>query len=108
LENEKKFLKEFEKVVLKNLQQDIKTVEVVSQEMAMSKSSLFRKIKALTGQNTNEYIRSIKMERAAHLIKKENFTISQAAFEVGFGNIKYFRKSFKEKYGMTPSELKKI
>ncbi|MGO4913661.1 hybrid sensor histidine kinase/response regulator transcription factor [Leeuwenhoekiella sp. W20_SRS_FM14] len=106
LQIEKKFLEEFHTAVYDNMQQGIKTVEVVSEEIGMSRSSLFRKIKAITGQNINEYIRNLKIERAAHLIEKENFTVSQAAFEVGFADAKYFRKIFKEKYGKTPSTLK--
>ena len=106
LDLEKEFLSEFHKIVFDNMQQGIKTVEVVSEKIGMSRSSLYRKIKAITGQNINEYIRNIKIEHAAYLIKKEKFTISQAAYEVGFGDAKYFRKIFKEKYGKPPSAFK--
>lgn len=106
LQIEKKFLEEFHTAVYNNMQQGIKTVKVVSEEIGMSRSSLYRKITATTGQNINEYIRNLKIERAAHLIEKENFTVSQASFEVGFADAKYFRKIFKEKYGKTPSTLK--
>ena len=88
------------------MQQGIKTVSVVAEEIGMSRSSLYRKIKAITGKNINEYIRNIKIEHAAYLIEKEKFTISQAAYEVGFGDAKYFRKIFKERFGKTPSAFK--
>lgn len=104
LKTEKKFLTEFEDVVLKYIQSEV-TVEAVAKAMGMSRTSLFRKIKALTGKNINEYIRSIKLKKATYLIEKENYTISQAAFEVGFNNAKYFRKIFKKEYGQLPSEL---
>ena len=106
LDIEKAFLSEFHKIVRDNMQQGIKTVEVVSEKIGMSRSSLYRKIKAITGQNINEYIRNIKIEHAAYLIEKEKFTISQAAYEVGFGDAKYFRKIFKERFGKTPSAFK--
>ncbi|RXG15583.1 two component regulator with propeller domain [Leeuwenhoekiella aestuarii] len=106
LDIEKQFLTEFHEIVHQNMQQGIKTVEVVSEKIGMSRSSLYRKIKAITGQNINEYIRNIKIEHAAYLIEKEKFTISQAAYEVGFGDAKYFRKIFKEKYGKPPSAFK--
>ncbi len=106
LDIEKEFLTEFHEIVHQNMQQGIKTVEVVSEKIGMSRSSLYRKIKAVTGQNINEYIRNIKVEQAAYLIEKEKFTISQAAYEVGFGDAKYFRKIFKEKYGKPPSAFK--
>ncbi|EAQ49275.1 hybrid sensor histidine kinase/response regulator transcription factor [Leeuwenhoekiella blandensis] len=103
---EKEFLAEFHEIVYKNMQQGIKTVSVVAEEIGMSRSSLYRKIKAVTGKNINEYIRNIKIEHAAYLIEKEKFTISQAAYEVGFGDAKYFRKIFKERFGKTPSAFK--
>ena len=106
LDIEKEFLTEFHKIIFDNMQQGIKTVEVVCEQIGMSRSSLYRKIKAITGQNINEYIRNIKIERAAYLIEKENFTVSQASYEVGFSDAKYFRKIFKEKYGKTPSSFK--
>lgn len=106
LDVEKKFLVEFHQIVEGQMQQGIKTVEVVAQEIGMSRSSLYRKIKAITGKNINEYIRNIKLDKAAQLIEKEQFTISQAAYEVGFGDAKYFRKIFKERFGKTPSAFK--
>ncbi len=106
LDVEKKFLVEFHQIVEEQMQQGIKTVEVVAQEIGMSRSSLYRKIKAITGKNINEYIRNIKLDKAAQLIEKEQFTISQAAYEVGFGDAKYFRKIFKERFGKTPSAFK--
>ena len=106
IEVEKEFLAEFHQIVFQNMQQGIKTVSVVAEEIGMSRSSLYRKIKAITGKNINEYIRNIKIEHAAYLIEKEKFTISQAAYEVGFGDAKYFRKIFKERFGKTPSAFK--
>ena len=106
LDVEKKFLLEFNEIILQNMQQGISTVEIVSKEIGMSRSSLYRKIKALTDQSINEYIRNIKIEHGAHLIKNEGYSVSQAAYEVGFGSTKYFRKIFKEKYGKSPSTIK--
>lgn len=74
----------------------------------MSRSSLFRKIKAITGKNINEYIRKVRIEKAAYLMKEEDTTISQASFEVGFNSVNYFRKVFKEELGVLPSKCKKI
>ena len=52
------------------------------------------------------FMRNLKIELAANLIKNEGITISQAAYEVGFSDVKYFRKIFKKKYGKNPSEFK--
>ena len=107
LDREKEFLRKLDIVILKNLLQDNTQVDVIAQDMNLSRTSLFRKIKAITGQNINEYIRSVRLKRAAHLIKEERYTVSQAAFEVGFSSVKYFRKMFKEQFKQLPSELMK-
>ncbi|UAB84261.1 response regulator [Zunongwangia sp. SCSIO 43204] len=102
---EKKFLKKFEKKVHEHIQVQGKMVELISKEMGMSRASLYRKIKALTGKSINEYIRDIKLDKSLYLIEKEGLNVSMAAFEVGFNNMKYFRKIFKEKFGQLPSEF---
>ncbi len=107
LDREKEFLKKLELVILEHLNQGKTNVEAIAQGMGMSRTSLFRKIKAITGHNINEYVRMAKIKKAAYLIKEEKFTISQAAFEVGFSSAKYFRKLFKEQYGTLPSELQR-
>lgn len=102
---EKQFLKKFENTVHKNIQVQGKLVEIIAEEMGMSRASLYRKIKALTGSSINEYIRDIKLDKSLYLIEKEGLNISMAAFEVGFNNMKYFRKIFKEKFGRLPSDF---
>lgn len=106
LENEKKFLAELKLLIFEQTQEGDLSVETIAEHIGMSRSSLYRKVKAITGQSINEYIRDIRLEKAAYLIEKENFTVSQAAYEVGFGDAKYFRKIFKEKFGRTPSAFK--
>ena len=106
LENEKKFLAELKQLIFEQTQEGDVSVEAIAEHIGMSRSSLYRKVKAITGQSINEYIRDMRLEKAAYLIEKENFTVSQAAYEVGFGDAKYFRKIFKEKFGRTPSAFK--
>lgn len=106
LNKEKEFLSELDLIVLKNIGRGTDNVDLISQDIGMSRTSLYRKLKAITGLSINEYIRNLKIERAAELIKNENFSVSQASYEVGFNNLKYFRKIFKEKFGKTPQEFK--
>ncbi len=106
LNKEKDFLSELDLIVLKNIGQGTDNVDLISQDIGMSRTSLYRKLKAITGLSINEYIRNLKMERAAELIEDKNFSVSQASYEVGFNNLKYFRKVFKEKFGKTPREFK--
>ena len=62
---------------------------------------------ALTEMTVKEFIRSIRLKRAAQLIVQEQMNISEAAYSVGFLQVAYFRKCFKEMYGMTPTEFAK-
>jgi len=81
------------------------SVEDLSQEIGISSTHLYRKIKALTGLSTNDLIRKIRLKRAAHLLLQGHGNISQVMFEVGFTNSSYFAKRFQEEFGMTPSEF---
>nr|WP_170857068.1 two-component regulator propeller domain-containing protein [Algoriphagus locisalis] len=102
---EKSFLRELETHILSGIAEQVTDVDTISQAMGMSRTSLFRKLKALTGQNINQYTRSVKLKKAAALIKEEKLGVAQAAYEVGFTSVKYFRKLFKEQFGHLPSEL---
>jgi transcriptional regulator GlxA family with amidase domain len=68
---------------------------------------LFRKLKALTNQTPSEFIRTIRLKRAASLIKQKFGNVAEITYEVGFNNLSYFAKCFKELYGKSPSEYAK-
>lgn len=107
LDQEKEFLNSLTQVILDNLDQEKLDVWDVAQNMGMSRTSLFRKLKAVTGLNINQFIRKVKLDKAAELIQSGNYTIAQASYEVGFNNVKYFRKLFKEQFEKLPSEYSK-
>ncbi|MCQ2064382.1 MAG: ATP-binding protein [Bacteroidaceae bacterium] len=69
-----------------------------------SEKQLYRKIKSMTGKSTVEYIRSIRMKKAAMLLQSCKFTVSEAMYMVGFSNTSYFARTFSEIYGKSPSE----
>ena len=75
--------------------------------MGVSKSNLYRKVKAILGCTTNELIRKTRIKKAAHLLKNSELKISEITYRVGFNDLQYFRKCFKEVYNMTPSEFAK-
>ena len=70
----------------------------------MSRSSLYNKLLELTGQSPVEYIRSVKLEKAAVLLEKSEMNVAQIAYSVGFATPNYFAKSFKAKFNILPSE----
>jgi DNA-binding response OmpR family regulator len=76
-------------------------------EIGMSKSQLYKKLTLLTGLSPNKFIRYMRLKRAAHLLKKSYKSIAEITYDVGFNDLKYFRKIFTEKFGMSPSEYKK-
>lgn len=82
---------------------------VLSNVMCMSSSTLYRKVKALTGMSTNEYIRKVKMQLAEKYLLEGKYSISEIAFKVGINSSVYFRQCFKEEFGMSASDyLKKL
>ena len=70
----------------------------------MSHRSLYDKIKNISGQTLNAFIRSVRLRRAAVLMLTENMNIAQAALQVGFEDQQYFRQQFVKLFGMTPSD----
>lgn len=80
------------------------TIKNFATEMGMSHRTLYTKIKIISGQTLNAFIRSIRIRRAAMLMLTENMNIAQASVEVGFEDPKYFRQQFVKLFGMTPSE----
>ncbi len=71
--------------------------------MHMSRSSLYNKIKALTGHSPSDFIRHIRMDEAVNLLKSNQYSIAEISDRLGFGDPKYFTDIFKKHYGITPS-----
>ena len=107
LDNE--FMQKITQIIEDNLDSEKIDVTYLADKLYMSKSTLYRKVKALTGISTNEYVRKIKMQNAEKLILEGRYTISEIAFRVGMNSAVYFRQCFKEEFGVSPSEfLKKL
>lgn len=79
------------------------TAEKLAASMSMSHSTLYRKIKSYTGESINSFIRSIRLKQAANLLVDSDLNISQVAYKVGFSDINYFGKCFKQQFHMSPS-----
>lgn len=98
------FLKKFIHIVEENITKEELDMPFMADKMAMSHSTLYRKIKSLTGGSGNEYIRKIKLKYSIRLMQEKGLTISEAAYNSGFNDISYYRRCFKKEYGLLPSE----
>lgn len=101
---DEKFLKQALEIVEKQLDNPAFSVEDLSREMYMSRVTLYRKILSLTGRSPLEFIRSIRLKRAAQLLEKSGMSVAEIAYEVGFNNPKLFTRFFKEEFKVTPSQ----
>jgi len=104
---DEKFLQKAMTYIEANLLDPNLSAESLGNELAMSHSTLYRKIKALTGQSIHEFMRSIRIKRAAQLLETGQYTVSEAAFQTGFSEVKYFRGYFKDQFNCLPSEYAK-
>lgn len=103
---DEKFLEDASAIVEKNISNPDFSVEELSRLLYVSRVTLYKKIVSVTGKTPVEYIRIIRLKQAAGLLQK-GMNVSQAAYETGFNNPKYFTKYFKEEFGMLPSEFAK-
>ncbi|WP_332732240.1 hybrid sensor histidine kinase/response regulator transcription factor [Flavihumibacter sp.] len=107
----KTFEEEFLNKLMKLVEENISNSEFNTDELAnllyMSRSTFYRKLKAVTGMSGNEFIRTARLNYAVKLLESGNYSVTETAFEAGFNDIKYFRKRFQEQFGISPSEYKK-
>ncbi|HET6540938.1 MAG TPA: ATP-binding protein, partial [Chryseolinea sp.] len=101
---DEKFLYDVRALILSRLSDAQLSVESLAEEVALSRSQLLRKITALTGMSVNELIRTFRLQKAAQLLEQHWGPVTQVAYEVGFANLSYFSKVFKEQYGVLPSD----
>jgi signal transduction histidine kinase/ligand-binding sensor domain-containing protein/DNA-binding response OmpR family regulator len=104
---QKTFIDKLIKIIEANMSNENFSVEVLCNEMGMSRSQLHRKIKAVTNQSTSEFIRNFRLQRAAELLEKDAGNIAEICYMVGFNSQNYFTKMFQNLYGKTPLEYKR-
>ena len=83
------------------------TVEAFQKEMGMSRMQLHRKLKALTNYSASEFIRDIRLQRAADLLETNGMNVGEVAYSCGFNSVSYFTQCFSEKYGVSPTKYVK-
>lgn len=98
------FLKEVIACIEKNIDNSEYTIDSLSTDIVMSRMSLYRKMKSLTGQTPADFIRMVRLKTAAKLLKEEKCTVSEACYRTGFASPQNFAKHFKEMFGVLPSQ----
>ena len=101
---DKKFLAKIVSIIENKIDDSDLNIIVLGKEIGLSRSQLYRKINALTGQSVSGFVRLIRLKHAARLLEYQAGTISEIAYKTGFSNPNYFRKCFKEQFGYPPSE----
>lgn len=102
---DEKFLNKLMELIETHMSDEKFGVEQLSIELAMSRSQLHRKLKALIGQGPNQFIRVFRLQRAHDLLKQKSATAAEIGYEVGFGSPSYFTKCFHNLFGYTPTEI---
>ncbi len=101
---DEKFLNNIQRIIEHQLTDAEFNAEMFSKEMGMSRMQLHRKLKALLGVTTSEFIRTERLKTAAHLLKQSDANVSEIGYAVGFNDPSYFTRCFKEHYGVSPKE----
>lgn len=104
---DEKFMIKAMKVIEDNLSDADFDIEKFAVEVGVSRMQLYRKMNAITGMTVKEFIRNIRIKRAKQLLEDGAMTVSEVAYNVGFKDIAYFRKCFKQQVGINPSEISK-
>ncbi len=100
------FIDEVRAIVLSNLSNEKFGTKELASELGLSTSQTLRKVKAATTKSVNQYIRELRLENAAKLIKKTDDSIAEISYQVGFSSASYFNKAFSKYYGIAPGEYK--
>ncbi|MBQ8811657.1 MAG: response regulator [Bacteroidales bacterium] len=102
--SDEKFLSRCLKEVEDNIDDSSFGVEELSANVGVSKAQLYRKLSSITGQSSIQFIRSIRLKRAAQLLLQDASSVSSVMYMVGFSNLSYFSKLFKEEFGCMPRD----
>ena len=105
LSRDEQFLSEITQIIEEKMDDPQFSVQVLSELSFTNSKQLYRKIKQLTSLTPVEYIRSIRMKKAAVLLQKNKFSVAEVMYMVGFSEPSYFSKCFQAEFGCTPSQF---
>lgn len=98
------FLKRVVYLIQENIEDQNLNVESLAEQLRLSRSQLYRKIKVLTGHSASEFLRKVRLEKARELLQSQNnYNVSEVTYKVGFSSPSYFTKCFKKEFGYLPT-----
>jgi TolB-like protein/AraC-like DNA-binding protein/Tfp pilus assembly protein PilF len=100
------FLQRLISIIEKNLENDRFGVEELAQELSMDRTQVYRKVKKASKKSVSQFIREIRLENAVKLLKKNDLTVAEISYKVGFGSPSYFNKCFHDHFGYAPGEFR--
>ena len=104
---DQRLLKEITETIETHMIDSDFNVTTLQEILGIGGKQLYRKLKAMTGKTPVEYIRELRMNKAAVMLKEGKFSVSEVMYTVGFSNNSYFSKCFSKAFGMTPTEYMK-
>ena len=105
---DKEFLEKVTGIIESRMIDSDFSVDVLAQEIGISRTGLFTKLKAVSGMTPNDFIRIIRLKKAAVLLSQDGVQVSEACFQVGFSSPSYFAKCFQAQFGVAPTEFKRM
>jgi len=101
---DERFLERSRQIVENRLSDWKLDADALSLEAGISRTQMYRKLRSLTGQTVHEFIRTVRLKRAAQLLENRKMKISEIAYYVGFNDLNYFSRCFRKQFGQSPSE----
>ena len=104
-DKDSQFLLNLIEIIKNNLSNSDLKIDDLGKELGMSHTPFYKKIKQLTNQTPNDFLKNIRLEQAKKLLLDSNLNINEIAYSTGFSSPKYFRECFKKQYGESPSDF---
>jgi AraC-like DNA-binding protein len=108
LAGEKAFVNQLTTIVYQHLSEPEFSVEILAEAVNLSRSQLYRKLKAVLDTSPTVFVRDIRLAKAAELLVEGRQNVTQVAYAVGFDSLSYFAKVFQERYGVSPSQYGRL
>ncbi len=105
-DKDKQFIEKIHAIIEKNLDNSEFSVETFAQAVHLGRTMLYKKVKGITGYSPNEYVRVIRLKRAAELLRTTDLNVSEIAYKVGFNDPFYFSRCFKEQFSLSPIQFR--